>query len=73
MARVGATTTYSIELFVNGGDVHGDLQVSGFATLRTANEVGAKFAKTLREHFPGAEVRCTPKVDRSYLRSTDDE
>lgn len=49
-------TERAIKIHVDGPNVHGDLHVTGFATNRTALEVGAGFADVLRERWPGAHV-----------------
>lgn len=46
----------AIRIHIDGPHTYGDLQVSGFATNRTALEVGADFAEALRKRWPGAHV-----------------
>lgn len=46
---------YAIDLYIDGGTVHGGLRVSGFSTRTTAGEVGLVLADALRNHF-GADT-----------------
>jgi hypothetical protein len=54
-------TEIILTLHVDGPGTFGDLTVTGFATERTAVEVAAGFADSLRQQFPGATV--TAQVD----------
>lgn len=45
-----------LTLHVDGANTYGDLHVCGFATERTATDVGMDFADALRARHPGAEV-----------------
>lgn len=49
---------YAIDLYVDGGTVHGGVRVSGFSTRTTAGEAGAVLADALRNHF-GADTHFT--------------
>ena len=46
----------TVKFHLDGGGVHGDLIVSGFASDRTALEISAEFAEVLRKRWPGAHV-----------------
>ena len=49
---------WGFTLDVNGPNVDGDVQVTGFCTERTALKIAARFADALREEYPGAVVRA---------------
>ena len=64
--------TRSIKLHIDGGNAYGDLTVSGFATDRTALEVGMSFADVLRERFPGAVVTADLVEPQEALQRRED-
>lgn len=52
----------SVVLHTEGPAVFGDLTVTGFATTRTATEIGDAFAAVLRQRYPEAQVTTAVSV-----------
>lgn len=71
---------HAVTLHTEGPNLHGDLRVTGFASLHTAQQIAAEFADALRRRYPGATVyasfenepctRCTSLAGNSHRKGT---
>jgi hypothetical protein len=68
---------HAVTLHVEGANVFGDLRVTGFASVHTAQQVAAEFAEGLRRVYPGALVLATfenePCERCGFAALTDDQ
>lgn len=68
--RQAGGQSYEVQLFANGTNTYGTLHVQGFVTLRTANELGEKFAKAMEDHWPDTKVEFSVKMDHKFLEES---